>query len=134
MQLISTVCYFWNIYGSGHLDQLRPLLKGYIDKRLSHETFLHDDLTRPQSHKQSNRVLLSRIVRLSDDLVRASEEKVNIALAVNNSVMNFHFLSIDIVDCIEGGATYAFAGSRYSRSTVISRRSPGYKHAIHPSP
>ncbi|KAF8738616.1 hypothetical protein AX14_010910 [Amanita brunnescens Koide BX004] len=69
-----------------HLDQLRPLLNEYTDKRLNHETVPRDDPTAPQPHKQGNRPLLTRIVRLSDDLVRASEEKVNIALAVNNSV------------------------------------------------
>ncbi|KAK2467106.1 hypothetical protein APHAL10511_001364 [Amanita phalloides] len=58
-----------------HLDQLQPLLTDYINHRLFHD---------PQS--QSNRRLLTRIVRLSDNLVRDSEEKVNIALAVNNSV------------------------------------------------
>lgn len=90
----------WNVRDSGHSDQLRPLLNQYIDKRLNHETVPHDDLPPPQPHKQSSRALLSRIVRFSDDIVRASEEKVNIALAVNNSVRNTGFRSVTTADSI----------------------------------
>ena len=86
MHFIFTHSRLWNVRDAGHSDQLRPLLNQYIDKRLNRETAPHDDLTPPQPHKQSSRALLSRIVRISDDVVRASEEKVNIALAVNNSV------------------------------------------------
>ncbi|KAF8626180.1 hypothetical protein AX15_005066 [Amanita polypyramis BW_CC] len=75
------------------VDQLQPLLRDYISGRLSHDTSVSNGVSERESHplafqspEKNNRRLLTRIVRLSDDLVRASEENVNISLAVNNSV------------------------------------------------
>ncbi|KAF8636673.1 hypothetical protein AX17_003479 [Amanita inopinata Kibby_2008] len=73
-------------------EALLPLLKGYADERLMAAQAVIKSL-RELAHTVerhpslgSNHASLSHIIQLSDDFARTSEEKVNIALAINNIV------------------------------------------------
>lgn len=74
----------------GYLEKLLPLMKDYIDGRqkcaLPDASDGQDEEPSTPPHPNHTRALLADILHLSDDLARSSEEKVNIALAVNNSV------------------------------------------------
>ena len=68
-------------------------MKSYAEKRLAYENLDAGDGHNGEIiHPGRTEELLANVVRLSDDLARSSEEKLNIALAVNSSVS-------DISDC-----------------------------------
>ncbi|PFH47673.1 hypothetical protein AMATHDRAFT_151541 [Amanita thiersii Skay4041] len=68
---------------------LLPLLRDYITKRSPKEASTdnqHIDFSTDPQSSESSKEILSRIVRLLDDLVRSSEEKVNVAYTINNTL------------------------------------------------